>query len=275
MPATLASPKARPARIAFAAALLALLTSPALSQTKREGSGVQLLQPHTVRTSLHQSPAATPVVAATAEERPRDICLKGTSPAETLIAACSTLIEQVPRGWRVAPSLFTRRAEAYRIQGDVEAAITDFDRAIKLEPRKPENFLGRGQAYMAKRDTEAATRDFSQAIRLSPRQPAAILQRAQAYRVVGDLNRALGDYDLLVRVTPNDAQAYYHRAVLEQEMQEYRRALDDFGRMIELDRANVLGYFSRARILYDLHQYERTVRELDRLVESEGSSGRK
>jgi tetratricopeptide (TPR) repeat protein len=89
-----------------------------------------------------------------------------------------------------------RRAEAYRLHGDTDAAIADFDRAIKLEPRKTEIFLGRGLAYLEKRDTEAAIRDFDHAIRLNPRHPEAILQRANAYRAAGDLKRAMADYNL-------------------------------------------------------------------------------
>ena len=63
----------------------------------------------------------------------------------------------------LAPA-FSRRADAYRQQGDIDAAIADFDRAIKIDPRKTENLIGRGLAYLEQRDTDRAIRDFDQVI---------------------------------------------------------------------------------------------------------------
>jgi len=48
------------------------------------------------------------------------------------------------RRWDGLAPAFGRRAEAYRAQGDIDAAIADFDRAIKIDPRKIDNLLAAG-----------------------------------------------------------------------------------------------------------------------------------
>jgi tetratricopeptide (TPR) repeat protein len=101
---------------------------------------------------------------------------KGSSSAAS-IAACDTYIQAVGRRLDGLAPAFSRRAKRNRAQGDIDAAIADFDRAIKIEPKKIDILLGRGLAYLEKRDTERAVRDFSQAISLDPRNVGAILNR--------------------------------------------------------------------------------------------------
>ncbi len=95
--------------------------------------------------------------------------------------------------YRAPAPVLTRRAEADRLQRDPDAAIADYDRAIKVSPKKIENLVGRGLAYLEKRDTDSAIRDFTQAIDRNPRHAGAIASRAQAYLAAGDLKHAISD----------------------------------------------------------------------------------
>src|SRR5437764_272008 len=202
-----------------AAALLALTTSAFPQATKQHTVVLNTLQPHSVRTSLHnlyedapeqpklQSAAlAQGKTQGKTQDKPQGICLATTASAAASIAACNTYIEAAGHRWDGLAPAFRRRAEAHRAQGDIDAAIADFDHAIKIDPKKIDNLLGRGLAYLEKRDTDRAIRDFSQAIGLDPRHVGAILNRARAHRAAGDLKRTVLDYDLLVRINPKDSQ---------------------------------------------------------------------
>jgi Flp pilus assembly protein TadD len=53
-------------------------------------------------------------------------------------------------------------------KGDVEGAIADFDRAIKLNPRKPEAYVNRGMVRLQQGRRREADRDFARSIVLNP-----------------------------------------------------------------------------------------------------------
>src|SRR4029079_15717234 len=141
--------------IASAAVLLALITAASPQETNTDSPVRQSLQPHSVRTSLHNSYDETSV---------------RLSPA----VAVQAKAQELPL------------ANAHRRRGDIDAAIADFDRAIKIDPKKIDNLLGRGLAYLEKHDTEQAIRDFTLAIELNPRHAGAIQNRAQAHLAAGD-----------------------------------------------------------------------------------------
>ena len=108
---------------------------------------------------------------------------------------------------------FGRRAGAYRLQGDANAAaIADLDRAIRAEPKKIDNLLRRGLAYLEMGNSDLAIRDFTEVLNLSPRHAVAARSRAQSYLAAGDLKRAVSDYGL-IKLNPKDARALYLRGL--------------------------------------------------------------
>ena len=148
----------RRASIAAAIVLLAL-TGSAHSQDPQN----KALQPHGVGTSLHNL---------------RDELLQPPPPA-------------------AAMSQGRPRAGAYRLQGDVSAAIADLDRAIRIEPKKIDSLLRRGLAHLEMGNSDLAIRDFTEVLNLSPRHAVAVRSRAQSYLAAGDLKRAVADYGML------------------------------------------------------------------------------
>jgi len=63
-----------------------------------------------------------------------------------------------PRSWYA----YQGRADAYRVNGEHNKAITDYTRALELNPREPRLYLGRGKSYQAIQDIGRAGVDFRQ-----------------------------------------------------------------------------------------------------------------
>ncbi|HEX9963962.1 MAG TPA: tetratricopeptide repeat protein [Allosphingosinicella sp.] len=95
--------------------------------------------------------------------------------------------------------------------------------------------LGDGLERAWNGDLEAAIAEFDRAVALAPRSSAAHLNRGLAWRSRGDLDRALADLDRAVRFGPQSARAYYHRSVILRERGDVRRARADEARAVELD----------------------------------------
>ncbi|MEA3051499.1 MAG: hypothetical protein QOG72_402 [Sphingomonadales bacterium] len=84
-------------------------------------------------------------------------------------------------------------------------------------------------------DWEAAIASFDRAIEAAPRSSAAYLNRALAWRRRGDLDRALADLDRAVRYSPGGARFYYHRSLVLRQRGDLRRARADEERAVDLD----------------------------------------
>jgi len=70
-----------------------------------------------------------------------------------------------------------------------------------------ENYMKRGVAYFNQGDTDAAIAEFTKAISVLPRHPDSYAARGHAYRKKGDLKKALADFDKALEINPQHAEA--------------------------------------------------------------------
>jgi len=85
----------------------------------------------------------------------------------------------------------SRRCRRYR--GDVDDAIADFTKAIRVSPGLAKAYLDRGAARHAKGDLAGAIADYNKSIQLNPNDPIAYADRSAAKRAKGDLDGAVAD----------------------------------------------------------------------------------
>ena len=67
-------------------------------------------------------------------------------------------------------------------KGNYDQAISDFNKAIDLNPRDADVYNHRGNAYSLKRQFEQAISDYTRAIELNPRFADAYNNRGTAYK---------------------------------------------------------------------------------------------
>lgn len=84
-----------------------------------------------------------------------------------------------PRSWYA----YQGRADAYRINGEHNKAITDYTCALEINPREPRLYLGRGKSYQAIQDISRAGVDFRQVFLVTDK----IHLRRQAEDLLGSL----------------------------------------------------------------------------------------
>ena len=161
----------------------------------------------------------------------------------TRIEACSRAINT--SGWHYdnLAWAYANRADAYRLKGQTDLAIADYDQAIQLEPHRSINHHNRGLAYQDKGDLDRAIANYSQAIsqwhlRKNSSKGEYLSHRADAYKQKGDLTLAMADYNAAIKVSSHDSDIYYNRGLLFKAMNEPDRAIADFTRAIaEFDPA--------------------------------------
>lgn len=131
-----------------------------------------------------------------------------------------------------------------------------------------EPYAVRGWALRERQQPERALTDFNRALQLEPNNAATLSQRALTYVRLRDFDRALADYNKAIELSPRSAGFYNDRGVAYIDLKDYARALADFDRAIDLDPRYVLAYNNRARsIVLGQRDHVRAIADLDRAIE--------
>src|SRR6266511_2903456 len=112
--------------------------------------------------------------------------------------------------------------------GDLDGAISDFNRAIELNPKDDAPYYNRPQAKRLKKDAAGAIADYTRAIELGSTNPATYNNRGNARAENNDRDGAIADYTRAIELKPDYARAYYNRAVLKKEKGDKAGAKADF-----------------------------------------------
>ena len=95
---------------------------------------------------------------------------------DRMIRGCSAVVDSRHAMRQTLAIAYHRRGVAYARQKDYDRAITDYTKAIELEPRNPSAYNDRGIAYTSKGDYGRAIADVTRAVELAaepPSRPAA------------------------------------------------------------------------------------------------------
>ena len=119
--------------------------------------------------------------------------------------------------------------------GDLDGALADFNRAIKLNPKDDAAYYNRAQAKRLKKDAGGAVADYTRAIELGSKNPAAYNNRGNARAENNDLDGAIADYTRAIELKPDYARAYYNRAVVKKDKGDTTGAEADLKTAKKLD----------------------------------------
>ncbi len=126
-----------------------------------------------------------------------------------------------------------------------DSAISEYTKAIGLNPKDAAAYVYRGMAYDSKGDNDAAIADYTQAIRLDPKDAKAHYDRALAYGKKGNDDAAIADFTESIRLNPKDANAHYYRALAYVSKRDNDMAIADYTQAIRLDPIHSLAYLCR------------------------------
>ena len=160
---------------------------------------------------------------------------------------------------------------AHLNDGAYEDAIDLLGKAIRLSLGDiAEIYLYRGEAYAYLERWEAALEDFNQALRREPYMAEAYNERGNLWRFQEKYEQALEDYGVAIRVDPDHYEAYYNRALAYEEMREWEKACTDLTQTIELNPGLAPAYEVRGRIRAEQHKYDEAIEDLNRYLRMGG-----
>jgi tetratricopeptide (TPR) repeat protein len=193
-----------------------------------------------------------------------DQCAKGSG--EAALAACTQLIASSVYGGHVLAVFYYDRGLEYKNRGDIDRAISDYNKAIELDPTIGAAFDARGDAYEERGEVERAIKDFDEAVRLNPNDAFAFGHRGIALRQRGDHDRAIADFSEAVRLDPEYAEGFSYRAIENAERGDYDRAIVDFNKAINLDPKLVSARNGRGKVFQSKGDHDRAIADFSAAI---------
>ncbi|HLW66794.1 MAG TPA: tetratricopeptide repeat protein [Gemmataceae bacterium] len=174
------------------------------------------------------------------------VALQRGNPAQ----AVELIGRAVARNPRIA-AYHSNLADAYRVLGQFDQAISCGRRALLLKPDYPEAANHLGLALQRQGNLHAAAEQFRTALRLRPRFGHALNNLGNVLRLLGDRAAALDHYRRAVEIDPNLAGAHTNLGQLLLEQYQLHDALSHFQTAVRLrpdlaDVHNNLGHALRA-----------------------------
>lgn len=195
-----------------------------------------------------------------------DACRDAAKSAPQRIDACGRLIELAgDAGMRAEAHL--QLGVLREIGGALEAAVTDYTEAIKLDAANPLAFFNRGNAHDQLGRHDLAIADYTQAIKLDRKEPDFFTRRGQTYDGMGRHDLAIADHTEAIRLDKGSARPLYNRGLSHANMGDYRRAIADFDQAIKLSPDDVDLHVARGAAHEELGERSAAIADYRRVLE--------
>ena len=153
-----------------------------------------------------------------------------------LLACCSLLAGCGSKPSSGVGAEAVREAQDLQDNGDIEAAIAQYTRAIDKNPKFVEAYRDRGRCFLTMQRFEEAVADFDQAIELDRQGWHAHFYRGQAHSQLGAHSKAIGDFSRAIKINPLDQRAFRHRSEAYRSLGNEPYAEDDLQKARELEK---------------------------------------
>ena len=219
---------------------------------------VQILSPPSL-TMLLILFGVSPCVAADV----RKDCVSGQ------VDSCTQILQSNPADFNA----LANRGIGFRVKGEYDRAIVDFDAAVEINPDIAGLYLERGLAYDAKGEHLAAIRDFSAAIARGPKLVQAHFGRAIAYQANGQSDLSIADMNNAMKLDRMMVAALHmQRADQLRAVRQYDEAIAAYDRTVDIHPAWPLAWCGRAAAFDGKGDTERAAADYRKCIELPGKS---
>ncbi len=110
----------------------------------------------------------------------------------------------------------------------IEAIQQGYTPCKVCKPPSSDAYRTHGRFFYHQGQFDAAVRCYDRAIKLNPNSAYLYNDRGRSYKELGNLDKAIGDFSQAIEVWVGFADAYYNRGIAYFEQEKYDQALKDF-----------------------------------------------
>lgn len=161
------------------------------------------------------------------------------------------------------------RGDLHYNAGRYNAALGDYNAALKAEPKNADALSNRGWVMYQKGDTATARAEFNAALAINPNLMYACWGRAMLERDEGETEKSLEDFTQAIRYTEDAAELanlYNERGNTHYAAEDYEAALADYDRAIAQKADLAWAHANRGDALAELKRYDDAFAALDKAI---------
>ncbi|WP_293070037.1 tetratricopeptide repeat protein [Okeania sp. SIO2B3] len=162
---------------------------------------------------------------------------------------------------------YYKRGNAYYNLENYQEAIADYSKVINLNPSHVNANFNRGTARYDTQDYAGAINDFTQVLRLKPQDAEAFYKRGLVHYSSQDYPAAIADHTKAIRLQPNNIDAYHGRGLARAANNDLQGAIADYTEMVRLAPQKIDGYYSRGRARFFLGDYQGSLDDYNKVIE--------
>jgi len=174
----------------------------------------------------------------------------------SMLFSCAT----TPKGQQRSSEakVFLNRGYYFASKDQYDEAISDYTKALEINPRYIEAYNNRGLAYASKGQYDDAISDYNKALKINPRYIEAYNNRGNAHLNKGQYDDAISDYNKILKIESRYAVAYYNRGIAYIAKDQYDQAISDFSKALEILPGFEAAYGNRGRAYYLKKNYDKS-----------------
>ncbi len=184
------------------------------------------------------------------------------------LAAMNALFDVISHTPTFSPEVtayvYRQRGRIYRLLGDYQQSLVQYNQALILLPQYGTAYAGRGEIYHQMKHYPEALTDFDRALFLNPDNDWTI--QGEIYRAMEHYPEALADFDRALTLTPEDAWALGSRGQTYKSMGYYVEALADLEHAIFLDNQSAWLIAERGETYRLMERYPEALADFDRAL---------
>jgi tetratricopeptide (TPR) repeat protein len=181
---------------------------------------------------------------------------------DAAIIEFSKAIKEDPKNFRP----YRERAMVRKENGDLDGAIADLTQAIQLMPSY-ENYIERGSAYHTKGAKQLAFADFDKAVQISPQNAGVYFDRAHAHFTERNFDLAAADLKKSLAMNPRNKDAHHLLGHVFTETGDIAAAAIEFTKAIEAAPGVAHYYVDRAVTTSRTGNYQGAVIDISKAIE--------
>ncbi len=162
---------------------------------------------------------------------------------------------------------YNNRGVIYWQAGDFENAAMDFNQAIQLSPDYYRAYNNRGLLFTDQQQYEDALTDFDRVIELNPENPEALNNRGLVYSKLGNYQQAIRDFSAAIQINPDLSVLFSNRGETYIHTGNYDQAVADLSRVLQLKPKDADAYNNRGFAYYSEGDYQRAIGDFDKAIE--------